>query len=148
MVVKMIIEMIKIFSKTEQFLGMVDMISIFQFIQRNTPIYPTNQFSQNNLSKLKTYSPKPNTLLYISLKQVNSNSTGYFAFVVKNKKKEELIGLIGESCLMISEVMIGKKRGCLVIIKSHFNLKEDLIISNLLQGIEIESSIERNEIKS
>jgi len=142
MVVKMIIEMIKIFSKTEQFLGMVDMISIFQFIQSNTPIHPTNQFCQKNLSKLITYSTKPNTPLYISLKQVNSNSTGYFAFVVKNKKKEDLIGLIGESCLLISEVMIGKKRGCLIMIKSHFNLKEEMIISNLLQLMELESSID------
>lgn len=140
--------MIKIFSKTEQFLGMVDLISTFQFIQRNTPISPTNLFCQKNSSKLKTYSAKPNTPLYISLKQVNSNSTGYFAFVVKNKKKEDLIGLIGESCLMISEVMIGKKRGCLVIIKSHFNLKENMIISNLLQGMEIESSTDFIKLKN
>jgi hypothetical protein len=118
------------------------MISIFQFIQRNTPISPTNQFYQKNLSKLKTYSTKPNTPLYISLKQVNSNSTGYFAFVVKNKKKEDLISLLGDSCLMISEVVIGKKRGCLIMIKSHFNLKEEMIISNLLQLMELESSID------
>lgn len=140
--------MIKIFSKTEQFLGMVDMISIFQFIQRNTPISPTNQFYQKNLSKLKTSSTKSNSPLYISLKQVNSNSTGYFAFVVKNKKKEDLIGLIGESCLMISEVMIGKKRGCLVLIKSYFNLKEDMIISHLLQGMELESSTDFIRLKN
>ena len=132
--------MIKIYSKTEQFLGMVDLISIYQFIQRNTPISLTNQFCQNNLSKLATYSTKPNNPLYISLKQTNLNSTGYFAFVVKNKKKEDLIGLIGESSLLISEVMIGRKRGCLVVVKAYFNLKENLIIYNLLQGMELESS--------
>jgi len=49
---------------------------------------------------------------------------------------------------MISEVMIGKKRGCLVMIKSHFNLKEDMIISNLLQGIEIESSTDFIKLKN
>jgi hypothetical protein len=140
MVVERIIEMIKIYSKTEQFLGMVDLISIYQFIQRNTPISHTNQFYQNNLSKLATYPTKPNNPLYISLKQTNSNSTGYFTFVVKNKKKEDLIGLIGESCLMISEVMIGRKRGCLVVVKAYFNLKENIIIYNLLQGLELESS--------
>jgi hypothetical protein len=140
--------MIKIFSKTEQFLGMVDLISIYQFIQRNTPVSPTNQFYQKNSSKLKTYSTKPNTPLYISLKQTNSNSTGYFAFVVKNKKKEDLTGLIGESCLMVSDVMIGKKRGCLIMIKSHFNLKEEMIISNLLQGIELESSNDFIKLKN
>jgi len=148
MVVKMIIEMIKIFSKTEQFLGIVDVISIFHFLQRNTPISFIFPFCQKNSSKLITSSTKPNSPLYISLKQTNSNSTGYFTFVVKNKKKEELIGLIGDSCLMISEVMIGKKRGCLVLIKSYFNLKEDLIISNLLQGIEIESSIDFIKLKN
>jgi len=132
--------MIQIFSKTEQFLGMVDLISIYQFIQRNTPISLINQFYQNNLSKLATYSTKPNNSLYISLKQTNSNSTGYFAFVVKNKKKEELVGMIGESSLLISEVMIGRKRGCLVVVKTLFNLKENIIISNLLQGMELESS--------
>lgn len=131
--------MIKIYSKTEQFLGMVDLISIYQFIQRNTPISHTNQFYQNKLPKLETYPTKPNNPLYISLKQTNLNSTGYFAFVVKNKKKEDLIGLIGESCLMISEVMIGRKRGCLVVVKTLFNLKENIIITNLLQGLEIES---------
>jgi hypothetical protein len=140
--------MIKIFSKTEQFLGMVDLISIFQFIQRNTSISPTNQFYQKNSSKLKTYSTKPNTPLYISLKQTNSNSTGYFVFVVKNKKKEDLIGIIGESCLMISEVMIGKKRGCLVVIKSNLNLKENMIISNILKGMEIESSTDFIKLKN
>ena len=132
--------MLKIYSKTEQFLGMVDLISIYQFIQRNTPISHTNHFYQNNLSKLATYPTKPNNPLYISLKQTNFNSTGYFAFVVKNKKKEELIGLIGESSLLISEVMIGRKRGCLVVVKAYFNLKENIIISNLLQGMELESS--------
>ena len=137
MVVERIIEMLKIYSKTEQFLGMVDLISIYQFIQRNNPIYLTNQFYHNNLSKLATYPTKPNNPLYISLKRTNSNSTGYFAFVVKNKKKEELIG---ESCLLVSEVMIGRKRGCLVVVKTLFNLKENLIISNLLQGMELESS--------
>jgi len=140
MVVERIIEMLKIYSKTEQFLGMVDLISIYQFIQRNTPISHTNHFYQNNLSKLATYPTKPNNPLYISLKQTNFNSTGYFAFVVKNKKKEELIGLIGESSLLISEVMIGRKRGCLVVVKAYFNLKENIIISNLLQGMELESS--------
>ena len=140
--------MIKIFSKTEQFLGIVDVISIFHFLQRNTPISFIFPFCQKNSSKLITSSTKPNSPLYISLKQTNSNSTGYFTFVVKNKKKEELIGLIGDSCLMISEVMIGKKRGCLVLIKSYFNLKEDLIISNLLQGIEIESSIDFIKLKN
>lgn len=139
--------MIKIYSKTEQFLGMVDLISIYQFIQRNTPISHTNQFYQNNLSKLATYPTKPNNPLYISLKQ-NSNSTGYFAFVLKNKKKEELIGLIGESSLLISEVMIGRKRGCLVVVKAYFNLKENLIISNLLQGLELESSTDFIRLKN
>jgi hypothetical protein len=148
MVVKMIVEMIKIFSKTEQFLGMVDMISIFQFIQRNTPISPTNQFYQKNSSKLKTYSTKPNNPLYISLKQTNFNLTGYFAFVVKNKKKEELIGLLGESCLLVSDVMIGRKRGCLVVVKAYFNLKESIIISNLLQGMELESSTDFIRLKN
>lgn len=132
--------MLKIYSKTEQFLGMVDLISIYQFIQGNTPISHTNQFYQNNLSKLATYPTKPNNPLYISLKQTNLNYTGYFAFVVKNKKKEDLIGLIGESSLLISEVMIGRKRGCLVVVKTLFNLKENIIISNLLQGLELESS--------
>jgi hypothetical protein len=97
---------------------------------------------------LITYSTKPNTPLYISLKQVNSNSTGYFAFVVKNKKKEDLISLIGESCLLISEVMIGKKRGCLVVVKTLFNLKESIIISNLLQGMELESSTDFIRLKN
>ena len=137
--------MIKIYSKTEQFLGMVDLISIYQFIQGNTPISHTNQFYQNNLSKLATYPTKPNTPLYISLKQTNSNSTGYFAFVVKNKKKEELIG---ESCLMISEVMIGRKSGCLVVVKTLFNLKENIIISNILQGLELESSTDFIRLKN
>ena len=140
--------MIKIYSKSEQFLGMVDLISIYQFIQRNTPISLTNQFYQNNSLKLTTYSTKPNNPLYISLKQTNTNSTGYFVFVVKNKKKEELIGLIGESCLMISEVMIGRKRGCLVVVKAYFNLKENLIISNLLQGMELESSTDFIRLKN
>ena len=140
--------MLKIYSKTEQFLGMVDLISIYQFIKRNNPIYLTNQFYQNNLSKLKTYSTKPNNPLYISLKQTNFNSTGYFAFVVKNKKKEELIGLIGESCLLVSEVMIGRKKGCLVLIKSYFNLKVDMIISHLLQGLELESSSDFIKLKN
>ena len=140
MVVERILEMIKIYSKTEQFLGMVDLISIHQFIQGNTPIYYTNQFYQNKLPKLETYPTKPNTPLYISLKQTNLNSTGYFAFVVKNKKKEDLIVLIGESSLLISEVMIGRKRGCLVVVKAYFNLKENIIITNLLQGMELESS--------
>ena len=134
--------MIKIFSKTEQFLGIVDVISIFHFLQRNTPISFIFPFCQKNSSKLITSSTKPNSPLYISLKQTNSNSTGYFTFVVKNKKKEELIGLIGDSCLMISEVMIGKKRGCLLVIKSNLNLKENMITSNLLQGMEIESSVD------
>ena len=127
---------------------MVDLISIYQFIQRNTPISFTNHFYHNKLSKLANYSTKPNTPLYISLKQTNSNSTGYFAFVVKNKKKEELIGLIGESCLMISEVMIGRKRGCLVVVKTLFNLKENIIISNLLQGLELESSTDFIRLKN
>ena len=148
MVVERIIEMLKIYSKTEQFLGMVDLISIYQFIQGNTPISHTNQFYQNNLSKLATYPTKPNNPLYISLKQTNSNSTGYFTFVVKNKKKEELIGLIGESCLMISEVMIGRKRGCLVVVKTLFNLKENIIITNLLQGLELESSTDFIRLKN
>jgi hypothetical protein len=148
MVVERIIEMIKIYLKTEQFLGMVDLISIYQFIQRNTPISHTNQFYQNNLSKLATYPTKPNNPLYISLKQTNLNSTGYFAFVVKNKKKEELIGLIGESCLLISEVMIGRKRGCLVVVKAYFNLKENIIISNLLKGLELESSTDFIRLKN
>lgn len=140
--------MIKIYSKTEQFLGMVDLISIYQFIQRNTPISHTNQFYQNNLPKLATYPTKPNNPLYISLKQTNSNSTGYFAFVVKNKKKEDLIGLIGESSLLISEVMIGRKRGCLVVVKAYFKLKENIIISNLFQGMELESSTDFIRLKN
>lgn len=140
--------MIKIYSKAEQFLGMVDLISTYQFIQRNTPISFTNQFYHNNLSKLATYPTKPNTPLYISLKQTNSNSTGYFAFVVKNKKKEDLIGLIGESCLLISEVMIGRKRGCLAVVKAYFNLKENIIISHLLQGMELESSTDFIRLKN
>jgi len=37
-------------------------------------------------------------------------------------------------------VMIGRKRGCLVLVKTLFNLKENIIISNLLQGMELESS--------
>ena len=148
MVVERILEMIKIYSKTEQFLGMVDLISIYQFIQRNTPIYYTNQFYQNKLPKLETYPTKPNTPLYISLKQTNLNSTGYFAFVVKNKKKEELIGLIGESSLLISDVMIGRKRGCLVVVKTLFNLKENIIISNLLQILELESSTDFIRLKN
>ena len=140
--------MIKIYSKSEQFLGMVDLISIYQFIQRNTPISHTNQFYQNNLPKLATYPTKPNNPLYISLKQTNFNSTGYFAFVVKNKKKQDLTGLIGESSLLISEVMIGRKRGCLVVVKAYFNLKENLIISNLLQGLELESSTDFIRLKN
>jgi hypothetical protein len=146
MVVERIIEMIKIYSKSEQFLGMVDLISIYQFIHRNTPISHTNQFYQNNLSKLATYPTKSNKPLYISLKQTNSNSTGYFTFVVKNKK-EDLIGLIGESSLLISDVMIGRKRGCLVVVKAYFNLKENIIISNLLQGLELESSTDFIRLK-
>ena len=140
--------MIKIYSKSEQFLGMVDLISLYQFIQRNTPISLTNQFYQNNSLKLTTYSTKPNNPLYISLKQTNTNSTGYFAFVVKNKKKEELIGLIGESSLLISEVMIGRKRGCLVVVKAYFKLKENIIISNLFQGLELESSTDFIRLKN
>jgi len=138
--------MVKIFSKTNLFLGYTDIISLFQFIQCNTPIYPINQFSHKNSSKLITSSSNLKNHLYISIMDVNNNPNGYFAFIVKNKNKEELLNLTGDKCLMISNVYVNKRKRCFVIIKSHFNLK-DYITSKLLIDLELDDSIDLIKIK-
>ena len=138
--------MVKLFSKTNQFLGYTDIISLFQFIEGNTPIYPINQFSHKKSSKLTTSSTYLKNHLYISIMDVNNNPNGYFAFIVKNKNKEELLNLTGDKCLMISNVYVNKRKRCFVLVKSHFNLK-DYITSQLLKDLEIDDSIDLMKIK-
>lgn len=138
--------MVKLFSKTNQFLGYTDIISLYQFIQDNTPIYPINQFSHKKSSKFITTSTSLKNHLYISIMDVNNNPNGYFAFIIKNKNKEELLNLTGDKCLMISNVYVDKRKRCFVIIKSHFNLK-DYITAELLKDLEVDDSIDLMKIK-
>ncbi|MFM7092929.1 MAG: hypothetical protein ACKOZZ_19200 [Bacteroidota bacterium] len=113
-------------------IGMTDIISLVQGIGKHREI--------NLINAPDKHISLENKSIFISLHSSEGERLGYHYLVEWNTSKKELVERLGKECIMISDISLQRRKGCLILIKTHPGIKKEVIIKHLLQGKEVKGN--------
>ena len=124
--------MIELFNNKGASIGKTDLISLVQGISEQREITLINS-PEKHISL-------ENKAIFISLHSSEGERLGYHYLVEWNVSKSELVKWLGKECILISDISLQRRKGCLILIKTHPGIKREVIIEHLLQGKEVKGN--------
>ena len=121
--------MIELFNNKGASIGITDLISLVQGISEQREITLINS-PEKHISL-------ENKAIFISLHSSEGERLGYHYLVEWNVSKSELVERLGKECILISDISLQRRKGCLILIKTHPGIKKVVIIEQLFQGKEV-----------
>jgi len=129
--------MIELFNNKGISMGMTDLISLIQGIKDNREINILSSLGkESNREDHKPFKLEEKSTC-ISLTRSGVNGWGYYFLLAKEVRCNELVERIGKDCLMISDISLQRKSGCLILLRSYPNMNMELLHQHILQRNEI-----------
>ena len=129
--------MIELFNSKGKCIGVTDLISLVQGMRENRELTILNPLGDKSASRVYKPFKLEDKPTYISLNPSGGNGWGYYFLVARNVSCNELVERLGDVCLMISDISLQRKPGCLILLRSYPNIKMEYLNEHLLQGNEI-----------
>ena len=124
--------MIELFNNKGASIGITDLISLVQGVSEQREITLINS-PEKHISL-------ENKAIFISLHSSEGERLGYHYLVEWNVSKSELVERLGKECILISDISLQRRKGCLILIKTHPGIKKVDFIEQLFQGKEVKGN--------